>query len=431
VKTIYVGMAAEILHEGHLALLQQASRLGKVVVGLLTDEAIGSYKDYPVLNFEQRAAVLRAIKYVDEVVPQTSLDYTNNLRSIMPSHVIHGDDWKSGVQEFVREKVISELATFGGSLLEVPYTEGISTTEIKNRIRQSTLFPRVTKLRRQLDSKKDILRFIDLHSALSGLIAENAKGQRDGVTVEFDGMWASSLTDSTSRGKPDIEVVDVSSRILGLQDVLEATSKPIIFDGDTGGLPEHFAFTVKSLERNGVSAVIIEDKLGLKKNSLIERSEAFLQEEVDDFAIKIREGKRAQASKDFMIIARTESLILNKGIPDAIRRAEAYVEAGADGIMIHSRMSTGEDFIACAKEFRRIFPSVPLVVVPTSFSHIKDKEFRDLGVDIIIYANHLLRAAYPSMRGIAEKILNEGCAKGVESQIMSMKEILSLIPGTD
>jgi phosphoenolpyruvate phosphomutase len=430
-KTVYVGMAAEILHAGHLVLLEEASKLGRVVVGLLTDEAISSYKEEPVLDFGNRESVLRAIKFVAEVIPQKSLDYSENLRRYKPDFVIHGDDWKSGVQSSVREVVIKELSSWGGTLVEIPYTKGISTSEIKDRIRRSVHNPRVSKLKMQLKTKKDILRFIDLHSALSGLLAENINVERDGRHLSFDGMWASSLTDATSRGKPDIEVVDVSSRILGLQDILEATTKPIIFDGDTGGLPEHFAFTVKSLERNGVSAVIIEDKLGLKKNSLIEREGAFLQEEKADFADKIREGKRAQVSDDFMIIARIESLILNKGVEDALERAGTYIDAGADGIMIHSRMRNGIDFLECAEKFRSEFPKIPLVVVPTSFSHIRDEEFWNLGVDVVIYANHLLRASYPAMKSVAEQILLNGSSGGVESQIMSMKEILSLIPGTN
>lgn len=428
-KKVYVGMVAEIVHSGHINLLLEASKLGEVTVGLLTDKAVSEYKEIPVVSFENRKNVLLSISYVKEVVEQHELDYSKNLRLLKPDYVVHGDDWNNGVQSETRAKVLEVLKDFGGALIEIPYTKGISTTQIKTSLRNSHLNHRVRSLRTLLSGQKRALRFIDLHNGLSGLIAEHSFVIKKDQKVSFDGMWASSLTDSTSRGKPDIEAVDLSSRVNSLQDVLECTTKPIIFDGDTGGKNEHFAFSVRALERNGVSAVIIEDKFGLKRNSLLEFDNPFLQEDPEIFAEKILVGKKAQTSSDFMIIARIESLILGKPVEEALNRAKIYVAAGADGIMIHSRNKSGEDAISFIKEFRKLNKEIPIVIIPTSFSHISESEFWDIGANIVIYANHLLRASYPAMKSIAEQILLDEKAVNCESKIMSMKEILNLIPG--
>lgn len=428
-KKVYVGMVAEIVHSGHINLLLEASKLGEVTVGLLTDKAVSEYKEVPVVSFENRKNVLLSISYVKDVVEQNELDYSKNLRLLKPDYVVHGDDWNNGVQSETRVKVLEVLKDFGGALIEIPYTKGISTTQIKTSLRNSHLNHRVRSLRTLLSGQKRALRFIDLHNGLSGLIAEHSFVIKKDQKVSFDGMWASSLTDSTSRGKPDIEAVDLSSRVNSLQDVLECTTKPIIFDGDTGGKNEHFAFSVRALERNGVSAVIIEDKFGLKRNSLLEFDNPFLQEEPEIFAEKILVGKKAQISSDFMIIARIESLILGKPVEEALNRAKIYVAAGADGIMIHSRNKSGEDAISFIKEFRKLNKEIPIVIIPTSFSHISESEFWDIGANIVIYANHLLRASYPAMKSIAEQILLDEKAVNCESKIMSMKEILNLIPG--
>ena len=428
-KKVYVGMVAEIIHSGHINLLLEASKLGEVTVGLLTDKAVSEYKEIPVVSFENRKKVLLSISYVKEVVEQNELDYSKNLRLLKPDYVVHGDDWNNGVQSETRAKVLEVLKDFGGALIEIPYTKGISTTQIKTSLRNSHLDHRVRSLRTLLSGQKRALRFIDLHNGLSGLIAEHSFVIKKDQKVSFDGMWASSLTDSTSRGKPDIEAVDLSSRVNSLQDVLECTTKPIIFDGDTGGKNEHFAFSVRALERNGVSAVIIEDKFGLKRNSLLEFDNPFLQEDPEVFAEKILVGKKAQTSSDFMIIARIESLILGKPVEEALNRAKIYVAAGADGIMIHSRNKSGEDAISFIKEFRKLNKEIPIVIIPTSFSHISESEFWNIGANIVIYANHLLRASYPAMKSIAEQILLDEKAVNCESKIMSMKEILNLIPG--
>lgn len=428
---VYAAMAAEIIHEGHINLLSKAAEVGEVTVGLLTDEAISSYKSPPIISFDQRRKVVASLSQVAEVIPQATLSYKSNLLAIKPDFVIHGDDWRSGSQLETRREVLDVLSEWGGKLIEIPYTEGISTTAIKSAIKGRSPENRVSSLQNLIRNQNRALRFIDLHSALSGLIAEKTFITVNGRRIEFDGMWASSLTDSTSRGKPDIEAVDVSARIAGLQDTLDVTSKPIIFDGDTGGRPEHFAFTVRSLERNGVSAVIIEDKFGLKRNSLLAHSQPFTQESVEDFSAKISAGKEAKSNVDFMIIARIESLILGKGVKEALFRAESYMAAGADGIMIHSRQKDGKDAIDFVQRFRQQYQSFPLVIVPTSFNHISSSEFWTLGVNIVIHANHLLRASYPAMLSVATKILSEGKTQGIEDSIMSMAEILSLIPGTD
>lgn len=428
---VYAAMAAEIIHEGHINLLAKAANLGEVIVGLLTDQAISSYKSPPLIPFEQRRKVVESLCQVTQVIPQATLSYKSNLLAIKPDFVIHGDDWKSGVQLETRSEVVAILSEWGGKLIEVPYTQGISTTAIKSAIRGEIPESRVSSLQNLIRNQNNALRFIDLHSALSGLIAEKTFITIDGKRIEFDGMWASSLTDSTSRGKPDIEAVDVSARIAGLQDTLDVTTKPIIFDGDTGGRPEHFAFTVRSLERNGVSAVIIEDKFGLKRNSLLSHSQPFTQESIEDFSSKIKSGREAKTNADFMIVARIESLILGKGVADALLRAESYMAAGADGIMIHSRQKEGKDAIEFVKRFRKQYEYFPLIIVPTSFNHITSSEFWALGVNVVIYANHLLRASYPAMLSVATNILLEGKTQGIENSIMSMPEILSLIPGTD
>lgn len=337
-KKVYVGMSADLVHPGHLNILNEAAKHGEVIVGLLTDAAIASYKRIPFMEFEQRKMVIENIKAVSRVVPQTTLDYVPNLQEIKPDFVVHGDDWKEGVQSETRQKVIDALAEWGGKLIEVPYTQGISSTQLNKALREVGTTPelRLKSLRRMLQVKP-LLRFLDIHNALSGLIIETTKVETPNGIREFDGMWGSSLTDSSAKGKPDIEAVDVSARMTTLNEVLEVTTKPIIYDADTGGQTEHFEFTVRTLERLGVSAAIIEDKTGLKKNSLFGTDVPQTQDSIENFCHKIRSGKKAQATDDFMIIARIESLILDQGIEDAFTRAKAYIEAGADAIMIHSR----------------------------------------------------------------------------------------------
>ena len=370
-KTVYVGMSADIIHPGHLNILHEASKYGRVIVGVLTDEAIASYKRLPYLNYEQRSLVVSNLKGVAEVIPQSTLDYRPNLEKVRPDYVVHGDDWKDGVQAKTRQQVIDKLAEWGGKVIDVPYTKGISSTMLNERLKEIGTTPdvRLKRLRRLINAKK-IVRICESHNGLTGLIIENTSVTVNNMKREFDGMWASSLTDSTSKGKPDIEAVDLTTRLHDLNDALEVTTKPVIYDGDTGGKPEHFVFTVRTLERLGVSAIIIEDKVGLKKNSLFGTDAIQTQDSIEGFSAKIRAGKQAQVTADFMIIARCESLIAGKSIEDALERCLAYVQAGADGIMIHSKHRTGDDIKEFCLRFREVEPNVPLVVVPTTYNHI-------------------------------------------------------------
>lgn len=430
-KIVYAGMSADIIHPGHLNILKEAQKYGRVIVGVLTDAAIASYKRLPYLNYEQRALIVSSLKGVSEVVPQETLDYRPNLEKIRPDYVIHGDDWKQGVQAKTRQQIVEKLAEWGGKVIDVPYTKGISSTMLNERLKEIGTTPdiRLKRLRRLIDAKK-IVRICESHSGLTGLIIENTSVKINNINREFDGMWASSLTDSTSKGKPDIEAVDLTTRLHDLNDALEVTTKPVIFDGDTGGLPEHFVFTVRTLERLGISAIIIEDKVGLKKNSLFGTEVKQEQDSIEGFCEKIRAGKRAQITEDFMIIARVESLIAGKGQDDAMKRALAYIKAGADGIMIHSKEKTGEDIKQFCQALRKVNPTVPIVVVPTTYNQITEDELASWGVNIIIYANHLLRAAYPAMVKCAKTILENGRSLETDSMCMPIKEILELIPGT-
>ena len=430
-KTVYVAMSADLVHPGHLNIINRASKLGKLIIGLLTDNAIASYKRVPVMEYKDRFKIISSIKGVSNVIKQETHDYTNNLKKIKPDFVVHGDDWKKGIQSNVRNKVIKELKKWGGKLIEFPYTKGISSSKLISLYKEIGTTPDIRRkqLKRILSSKK-LSRFLDIHNGLSGLIVENTKVQIKGKIEEFDGMWGSSLTNSTAKGKPDIEAVDFTERLQLLNEVLEVTTKPIIYDGDTGGKIEHFVFTVKTLERLGVSAIIIEDKIGLKKNSLFGTSVKQQQDTPSSFSKKIKAGKNAQATDEFMIIARIESLILNKGIKDALQRAKKYINAGADGIMIHSRRNNPSEIFEFCKFYNKFKNRRPLVIVPSSFSQVTEEKLSRAGANIVIYANHLLRSVYPNMVDTAKSILKNKRAYQIEKKLLSIKDILELIPGT-
>jgi len=425
---VYVGMSADLVHPGHMNILKVAATYGDVTVGLLTDKAIASYKRLPYMTFEQRKSVIENIKGVTSVIPQETLDYRKNLESLKPDFVIHGDDWKEGIQSKTRDQVVNCLAQWDGELIEVGYTAGISSTKLNNSLKDLGTTPDIRRgrLRRLIDSKP-VVRILESHNALSGLITESVKSVDE---IEFDGMWSSSLTDSTSKGKPDIEAVDVSTRINTINEIFEVTTKPMIYDADTGGIAEHFAFTVRTLERTGISAVIIEDKTGLKKNSLFGNDVSQTQDTIENFCNKISVGKKAQITDEFMVIARIESLILEQGMDDAITRAKAYIKAGADGIMIHSRQKSPSEILEFCGLLREFNQHIPIIVVPTSFNEITAKELGESGVNVVIYANHMLRAAYPGMNDVATSILNNDRSHEAEKNLLSIKEILNLIPGT-
>ena len=432
-KLVYIGMSADLIHQGHLNIIHEGLKLGQVIIGLLTDEAIASYKRLPLIAFNERKLIVENLKGVAKVIPQKTLDYIPNLKEVKPDFVVHGDDWKTGVQKEVRQRVIDTLAEWGGELIEPKYTEGISSTDLISAVKAQGITPgKRMKTLRRLIGIKPIVRILEAHNGLTGLIVEKTQIKKKGKTTEFDGIWESSLTDSTAKGKPDTELVDFSSRFSTIEEILEVTTKPIIVDGDTGGRIDHFKFRVKTLERLGVSAIIIEDKIGDKRNSLFGTTVPQEQDSIDHFSQKIHEGKKSQVTEDFMIIARVESLILQKGMDDALLRTKAYIKAGADGIMIHSKNKDGKEIIEFCNHFKKFAIRVPLIVVPSTYAHITENELQDLGVNVVIYANHLLRSAYPAMVNTAKSLL-ENC-RGMEASddyCMSIKEIITLIPEID
>ncbi|MCL1911465.1 MAG: phosphoenolpyruvate mutase [Leptospirales bacterium] len=430
-KTIYIGMTADIIHPGLINIIKEADKYGDVLVGLLTDEAIAEHKRLPHMNYEQRKEVVENIKGVAKVVPQKEWSYVNNLREYKPDYMIHGDDWKHGPLAKIREDVFDAMKEWGGEVIEIPYTQGITSSSLNKGVIAVGTTPDIRlKVLRRLIASKSIVRILEAHSGISGLIIENVEVWNNDKRYAFDAMWSSSLTDSASKGKPDIEAVDLTARLQDLNNILECTTKPIIFDGDTGGKIEHFGFTVRTLERHGISAVIIEDKIGLKKNSLLGTDVIQTQDNIEDFCAKIKAGKNAQVTKDFMVIARIESLICGQPVSDALERAHAYVKAGADGVMIHSKHTTGEDIKEFCSEFRTVDKTTPIVVVPTTYHHITEDELKQWGVNVVIYANHMLRASYPAMLKVAATILEHQRASEADRLCMSINEILELIPGT-
>lgn len=427
-KLVYVGLSADILHEGHINILKIANKYGEVIVGLLTDNAIASYKKIPHLSYKQREIVLKNIKYVKKVIPQKTLDYRPNLNVLKPNYVVHGDDWKIGIQKQVRLNVIATLKKWGGKLIEPKYTKNISSSEIKQNILKVGTSPdtRKSKLKRLIEAK-NVVRILESHSALTGMIIENLKVIQQQNYLEFDGMWSSSLTDSALRGKPDNQSVDYSTRIAGLNEIFEVTTKPLIFDADNGGRIEHIPYMIKSLERMGVSAAIIEDKVGLKKNSLFKDQKGAKQDSIIGFSKKIKKAKNATISDDFFIIARIESYILGKSLNDALKRAEAYSKAGADAILIHSKEDNPAQIFEFAKKFVKSKYFKPMVAVPSSYSKTYEKDLIKNGFKIIIYANHLMRASYPAMLNAAKSILINKRSFELEKKIIPIKEIINLV----
>ena len=427
-KIVYVGLSADILHKGHINILKIANSYGDVYVGLLTDEAIASYKNIPYLNYEKRKIVLENIKYVKKVIPQKTLDYEENLLIIKPDYVVHGDDWKTGIQKKTRKKVVKVLKKWSGKLIEPKYTQNISSTSIKKEMLNiiTSIENRVSRLKR-LMSSKDIVRILESHNSLTGLIIEKMKMLKNNKTIEFDGMWSSSLTDSATKGLPDNSSLSFSARISSLQDIMDVTTKPLVFDADNGGRIEHLPFLVRSLERSGVSAIIMEDKVGLKKNSLFKNQKNTKQDKPQLFANKIMKICNSRQSQDFMVIARIESFIVGKGLNDALKRAEKYSKAGADAILIHSKQKTPSEIFSFAKEWKKNQNFKPLVSVPSTYSKVYEKDLIKNGFKLVIYANQLLRAAYPAMKKTAKTILKNSRAFEADKKIIPIKEIINLI----
>jgi len=428
IKKVYIALSVDIIHEGHINILRTAAKLGNVTVGLLTDEAIASYKSIPYLEYNRRKIIIENIKYVDNVIPQHTLDYVPNLNLIKPDFVVHGDDWKTGVQKQIRSNVINALKKWSGKLIEPKYTKHISSLIIKDRISEITATPqnRVSRLKRLFRSKS-IVRILESHNSLTGLIIENLRINKKSFDIEFDGMWSSSLTDSATRGLPDNSSLAFSSRISSLNDMMDVTTKPLVFDADNGGQIEHLPFLIRSLERSGVSAIIMEDKVGLKKNSLFKNQSGTKQDKPATFAKKIKKICGSRQSKDFMVIARIESFILGKGLKDALKRAEVYSKAGADAILIHSKEKTPAEIFSFAKEFKKSKNFLPLVSVPSTYSKVYEKDLIKNGFKLVIYANQLLRAAYPAMQNAAKMILKKSRAFEIDKKIIPIKEIINLI----
>ena len=428
-RTVYMCFATDILHSGHIAILKKAKRLGKLMIGVLSDKAVAGYKRFPLLPYEERRAMLESLAGVSQVVEQRTLSYRENLETFRPDFVVHGDDWDSGFQKPIRDEVVSVLASYGGRLVEFPYAQDEKYQALELRARANLSLPDVRRARlRKAIEMKGIISAMEAHSGITGLIVENTVVYQNGAARQFDAMWVSSLCDSTAKGKPDIELVDMTSRFRTIDDIMEVTTKPIIFDGDTGGLTEHFVYTVRSLERMGVSMVIVEDKTGLKKNSLFGSDVAQTQDSIENFSAKIAAGKRAQKTKDFMICARIESLILERGMEDALKRAFAFVKAGADAIMIHSRKHDPEEIFTFAERFRAEDRTTPLVVVPTSFNSVTEEEFKARGVNVVIYANQLTRTGFPAMQNAAKTILEHHRAQECDTLCMPIRDIITLIP---
>lgn len=420
-------MAAEILHHAHINMMEKAAKLGELIIGVYSDKALVQLGRVPFMGQESRMAVFSNLKHVSQVVIQEEVLYENNLRALKPDYVVHGDNWITGKYQKTRENVIAVLAEYGGELVEFPYTKDVAIDQLYSKIHRQGFLPEIRRKKlNYLMNNKDIVRIMEAHNGLTGLIVERAQAMMGGEMRQFDGMWVSSLCDSTAKGKPDIELVDHSSRLKTIQEILEVTTKPIILDGDSGGLIEHFVHNVAAVERNGVSAIIIEDKIGLKKNSLFDSVEQE-QDSIEGFANKIKAGRQAVISKDFSIIARIESLIFKKGMDDALTRAREYIAAGADGIMIHSNQKTPDEILEFCDKYAR-FGNVPLVVVPSTYNTITEDELAKRGVKVVIYANHLIRSAFPAMMQTAESILANGRSYEADKLCMPIKEILTLIP---
>ncbi len=426
-KNIYVTLAVDILHSAHINLIKEAKKYGNVIVGLLTDNAISEYKKLPLLSYEERYKIVSGIKYVDKIVPQNTWDYTPNLKKYKPNYFIHGDDWKKGIQKEKREKALACLKKINGKLIEVPYTKDVSSTEIKEKINKHfNSYSRLSYLKRLIDNKS-LVRILESHSPLTGLMIDNLSVNKKGKFKEFDGMWSSSLTDSSLRGKPDNQAVDYSTRFNFLSDILDVTKKPVIFDADNGGNIEHIKYLTKTLERLGVSSMVIEDKIGLKRNSLFSDQSKTKQDSIKNFSKKIEKIKNSRNSEDFLITARIESFILGKGIDDALKRADSYSEAGSDLILIHSKSKTPKEIFSFAKRFKKSKYYKPIVVVPSSYSKTREADIIKNGIKVVIYANHMLRASYKAMENSAQKILSSGRSYEIEKNILPIKDIINLI----
>lgn len=422
-------MSADILHHGHMNIINHAQEIcDEIIIGLHSDEVIQKYWRKPILNYEARELILKNIRGVVKVVKQDSLDMLSNVLAYQPDVIIYGDDYLTGYKKQFHDNLVDWTSTTKQKfeIITVPYTKDVSITQLENMTTSGLPEKRLRSLKDMIYGK-GFVKIMEAHNGLTGLIVENAKVEVDGQTRSFDGMWVSSLCDSTAKGKPDTELVDFSSRMSTVNDILDVTTKPIILDGDTGGKIEHFSYLVSTLERLGVSAIIIEDKVGLKKNSLFGTEVAQQQDSIENFCEKIKAGRNARKTPHFMIISRIESLILKQGMDDAKKRCLSYIEAGTDGIMIHSEKKDGLEIIEFCEWYKTVENRVPLILVPSSYNFMTEDALESLGANVVIYANHLLRSAYPAMMDTAKSILDNKTS--FYTQCMPIKEILELIPG--
>lgn len=429
-KKVYMSFSTDMLHYGHIQILEKASELGELIVGILTDEVICQYKRPPLISFEQRCDLFRNLSMVSKIVKKDTLSYREIFEKYHPDIIVHGDDWQTGIKSKFRNEVITLLKQYGGELIEFPYTKDGNINVLEQAFSERYSIPEIRRgMLKKLLKVKKFVRVLEAHNGLTGLIVEQTKIETKDGRKEYDAMWISSLCDSASRGKPDIELIDWSSKINRINEIMEVTTKPIIVDGDTGGMVEHFVYNVQTLERIGVSAVIIEDKTGLKKNSLFGTEVQQTQDDVDNFCKKIELGKKALRTKDFMIIARIESLILEKGMKDAVERGRNYIQAGADGLLIHSRKKAPDEILEFCNIIKKEYPSIPIVAVPTTYNTVREEDLAEQGINIIIHANHLLRSAFPAMKKTAEGILNDGYSEKIaEKTCMPISEVISFIP---
>ena len=420
-KTVYVGITGDMIHPGIINIIQQGAKYGRLIVGLLSNEAIATHKRIPYLTFEQRKAVIENIKGVSEVVPQEDWSYVPNLLKLKPDYIIHGDDWKTNYLKGIREEVFDVMKKIGGEVIEIPYTKGINSSQLFESTTNNgiTAVQRLKSLR-QLMNYKPIIRIMEANSGLSGLIIENLKIEKEDGIQRFDGIFI-NLLDSNPSGVSEQESSNFMLKLNTVTDILECTTRPIIYGGYTSDNYENITFTIEKLELMGISAIIIEDKF---KNT-----QELCNEE--EFCLKIKEGKKAQINPDFMIIAGIEELILGKSMDDALKKALASIKAGADGILISSNQKNGDDIKEFCSKLRKENKNIPIVLIPTTYNQFTEKELGEWGANIIIYADYLKKVTYPAMKKCAETILKSERSLEVNEMCMPIKEILNLIPGTN
>jgi len=421
-KTVYVGMVGDMLHVGHINILKTAARLGRVTVGVLTDRAVVGYKRLPLLAFEDRVRVVESIADVAAVVPQKTLSYVENLRALRPDYVVHGDDWRYGDQvSRARAEVIATLGEWGGELVEVAYTKGISSTAIHRSGAADALFSgtRQGRLRRLL-AAKPTLRIVEAHSGLSAKIAAEVRGP-DGATG-FDAVWQSGLTDAIHRGKSDGGAVDRGRRLQAVEEILDAGPLPLIYDGRAAGRPETVFDLTRALDKAGVSALCLGDRSDPDRTGP-EMSPA-------ETVAQIEAVRAACPTGAVMAISRIVVAAPGNGgsgaLDRALDRALALLEAGSDAVMFDSAADTAEPILDIAARLRRQRRDVPLFAAQSDRWGAPIHRFENAGIDAVVYETHLLRATVAPMRRAATALLAEGT--GPAPDLTPLPELRGLFP---